>query len=158
MTKVLFVCTGNTLRSASAEYLFRQEVRKHDTADIEVSSAGTRGNPLGPYPECVERVATHGANMSGHRFRVLTEEIVQDADIIICMSKIHQRFLEEHYGRKSLLFNYIVNGETTDLKDDSEAHIHPGDPRFEQFIYRLVDTIAQGMPTVYEYVLNHESL
>ena len=158
MIKVLFVCTGNTLRSASAEYLFRQEIQKHNATGIEVASAGTRGNPLGPYKECIERVKTHGADMSGHCFRALTEEIVADADIIICMSKIHQRFLEEHFKRESSLFNHIVTGEATDLQDDAEAHIHPGDPRFERFIFRLVDTIARGMPKIYAYVTNHETL
>jgi protein-tyrosine-phosphatase len=154
MISVLFVCTGNTFRSASAEYLLRAHVANEGRKDFTIFSAGTRGNPLGSFQETYDRLDYYGVDMRPHRFQVLSQEHIDKADIIICFAKSHQRFIKEQFGGDTYLFNALAIGESTDLQDDGEAHIWQGDPRFEAFVKRTVDTIAKRIPPVYDFIIN----
>ncbi|MCA9477664.1 MAG: hypothetical protein KC535_00775 [Nanoarchaeota archaeon] len=148
--KILFVCTGNTFRSASAEYLFKAFLAQHQDNSFIVSSAGTRGNPYGVYRETEQRVKSHGGDMSGHHYMVLDQDIVDNADLIICMAAHHQEFVKKHFGAKSFLFNELAYGKSTDLKDDDEAYGEYED--LGDFIYETVDTIWEGLPVLYEKI------
>jgi protein-tyrosine-phosphatase len=81
---VLFVCTGNTCRSPFAEAVARREGH----GDFE--SAG-----LGAYlddrpPEDAIVVARElGYDLSTHRARRLTEEMVERADVVVGMTAAH---------------------------------------------------------------------
>ncbi len=74
-----------------AEALFRQLVREagHE-GDFRVASAGLsapRGQ--GPTPLAVEALAEEGVNLSDHRTRPVTEELVERADTIVAMTRGH---------------------------------------------------------------------
>jgi protein-tyrosine-phosphatase len=154
MVTVLFVCTGNTFRSASAEYLLRAHASKEGDLTLTVFSAGTKGNPLGSFEETYTRLDYYGVDMRPHKFQVLTQEHFDKADIVICFAKHHQQYIKQTFGFDSFLFNTIAIGESTDLQDDGEAHIWQGDPRFEAFVKRTVDMIAKRIPAVYDFVIN----
>jgi protein-tyrosine-phosphatase len=80
MRRVLFVCVHNAGRSVMAEALFNQLAG--DLA--EAVSAGTMpGGP--PHAEVVEAMREVGIDVSAHRGRLLTEEMVEGADRVITM-------------------------------------------------------------------------
>jgi protein-tyrosine-phosphatase len=88
--KILFVCTGNTCRSPMAEGALRAllEGRKIDT--IEVMSAGTAvapGSPATLY--AMEAVKTWNADISRHKARPLSPELIEEADLILVMTPTH---------------------------------------------------------------------
>ena len=88
--KILFVCSGNTCRSPLAEAITRRLVVQSGRMDIEVSSAGTQawdGSPAsdGSLLVGLER----GYDLSGHRSRQLTENIVASSDLVLVMAPSH---------------------------------------------------------------------
>src|SRR5262245_63475713 len=89
MTRVLVVCTGNTCRSPIAAALLRRELAASGRHDVSVESAGTgawEGAPAseGAYLVMLEREI----DISGHRARPLTPEMVQQADLILTMGRL----------------------------------------------------------------------
>lgn len=87
---VLFVCTGNTCRSAIAEAIARAHVVESGTQGITFGSAGTSAWTGAP--------ASDGAILVGverqlpldhHRATALTRDVVEAADLVLCMGAHH---------------------------------------------------------------------
>ena len=89
---ILFVCTGNTCRSPMAEGLTR-ELAKQEGKAVETISAGLfAAYGALPTEEAVKAVASI-VDISEHRSRPLTMELVNAADLIIGMTKEHKSVL-----------------------------------------------------------------
>jgi len=97
-TTILFVCSGNTCRSPMAEAITRHllsDQLKVSEADLEkkginVISAGSFALPGSrATPQAVEAVRGLGADLSRHRSRPLTVELIHQADVIFTMSRAH---------------------------------------------------------------------
>ncbi len=90
-THVLFVCTGNTCRSPLAEGLLRAAVAARGLDQVvAVSSAGTGAWDGAPVSEGAYLVGLeNGLDLSEHRARLLTRELVRGADLVLVMSGHH---------------------------------------------------------------------
>ena len=148
--KILFVCTGNTFRSASADYILKKLLKEKQDKTIKVESAGTRGNPFGMYNETKERLAYHGINIKHHQYKILNKKMVIDADVIICMTEHHREYITKQYGKKSYLFNEIAYNKSTGVADNDELGVFYGSKGFTEFINKTVDYIYEAMPHVYK--------
>jgi protein-tyrosine phosphatase len=102
---VLFICTGNTCRSPLAEALCKKLLaeRLGCAADelpargFRVLSAGIAAMMGGEAAaEAVDIARELGADLSGHRSRPLTRELLAQADHIIVMTAGHLRALSGH--------------------------------------------------------------
>src|SRR5205823_5479759 len=85
---ILFVCTGNVCRSPMAEGIFRHAVKGR--GDFRVLSAGVgaiEGQP--PSAHAVQALAELGIDISQQRSRMLTAELVNQADFIFGMTHGH---------------------------------------------------------------------
>lgn len=89
---VLVVCTGNVCRSPYVERLLRRDL---EDLGVEVASAGTGalvGEPM--EPRVADRLRAEGGDPDGHAGRMLTADLVLDADLVITASRQHlQRVL-----------------------------------------------------------------
>lgn len=144
MKKILFVCTGNTFRSPSAEYLLKDYLKNNNINNISVFSAGTKGNPGGVFPETIDAVKRYNLDISKHKYRILNQEIIDNADIIISMTHAHRNFIVENFSRESYLFNELVKNESTDLMDDIEAKGQYSNVK--EFIFETIDIIHDAVP------------
>jgi glycine hydroxymethyltransferase len=88
MKNILFVCTGNVCRSPMAEGIFRHAVLGR--GDYRVASAGLgamEGQP--PSAHAVQALKELGIDISGQRSRLLSPDLVEQADYIFGMTHSH---------------------------------------------------------------------
>jgi protein-tyrosine-phosphatase len=97
--RVVFVCTGNICRSPLAEALLRAALKERGVEGVDVSSAGTGAWDGAPASEGAYLVGLErGLDLSGHRARLLTREVVEQADLILTMARHHRARVQELGG------------------------------------------------------------
>ncbi len=119
MPAILFVCTGNTCRSPMAEVLFCEQLRQHGLPESEwrVESAGTwaqDGNPATRFGR--ETMAQRGLDLSNHRSRTVTREMLQGFDLILVMEVNHKEALWAEFpdlSKKIFLLSEMVGRKLT---------------------------------------------
>ncbi|MFN0059067.1 MAG: L-threonylcarbamoyladenylate synthase [Planctomycetota bacterium] len=96
---ILFVCTGNSCRSPMAAALFRTQLASRlgvgeselEAHGFQVSSAGVEALAGGTASRnAVALLAERGIDLTGHRTRGLSRELVQSATLIITLTPAHR--------------------------------------------------------------------
>jgi len=120
-TKILLVCTGNICRSPLAAALLQRALTERGVEGMDVSSAGTGawdGAPVseGAYLVGLER----GLDLSAHRARLLTRELIEEADLVLTMARHHRARVDElgGEGRVFVLGEYAGReGDEAEVSD-----------------------------------------
>src|SRR5204863_8422307 len=88
MQTILFVCSGNVCRSPMAEGIFRRAVQGRGIYRVLSAGLGAiDGQPPSHY--AVQAVKELGIDISNQRSRMLTADLVQEADYIFGMTHSH---------------------------------------------------------------------
>ena len=118
---LLLVCTGNTCRSPLAEAILRRELEARGVTDVTVTSAGTGAWDGVPASEGSYLVGLeHELDLSNHRARLLTRELVEQADLILTMGRSHVARAEVlgGAGRTQLLGEFAGrDGPSAEVRD-----------------------------------------
>lgn len=113
MATILLVCTGNLCRSPmAAEFLRARLARDPQRRDWTVQSAGVwavDGEPASA--AAVAALAERGLDLSAHRAQMVSQELVEQADLILAMSPGHVEALRQAFpsasGRVYLLSEMV---------------------------------------------------
>ena len=88
--KILFVCTGNTCRSAMAAAIARRVASERGLGDVEIASAGTSAWEGAPASDGALLVGIeHQLDLNEHRSQQLTRELVAAHDVVLAMGPHH---------------------------------------------------------------------
>ncbi len=154
MKTVLFICTGNICRSPMAEGLFRHAVQGR--GNYRVLSAGLgamHGQPPSAY--AVQATKELGIDISGQRSRMVTAEMVQQADYIFGMTHSHVDTVMVLYpqaAEKTFLLREFDDTLDTFEKDISD----PIGGSYE--IYETCrDQIEQGIGSLLRFIEQHDT-
>ena len=92
--KVMFVCSGNTCRSAMAEAIFKQMMGD----EIEVFSSGIMAQNGQPASKnTLEVCKSHGIDVSNHSATYFKDSNIQDMDLVLTFEQFHKYKIEIYY-------------------------------------------------------------
>jgi protein-tyrosine-phosphatase len=152
---ILLVCTANMCRSPMAEGLLRRKLEREGLAhEFRVASAGVWTLDGRPATESAVMVmAELGVDIRAHRSRLLTEEIMEEAALVLTMTHSHAEAIRaefpQHRRRVMLLSELVgfgydiedpVGGSLLDYEETAqeiEAIIETGYGRMMQLIDQL---------------------
>ncbi len=123
---VLFLCTGNLNRSPMAEALLRKFLAREGRKDVQVKSAGTHAFAGSPCPlEAIQVADQAGLDLSSHRSRPLTRELIDWADRILIMGPDQRVFIEANFpeavGKAEELSPYRPGGRPGETIKDPQG-------------------------------------
>ena len=151
--ELIFVCTGNICRSSMAEGLARHiwAERRGGGRALKISSAGIAAWPgEAATPEAVNALRARGIDLSAHKARQLTGELVAQAGLLLVMTKDHKEHVLKKFpqsaGKVFLLAEFAGQGEK-DVEDPyggSQGIYRDCAAIIEPLINAALDRIAQA--------------
>ena len=85
MFDIIFVCTGNTCRSPMAEAIAKKMMPGLNVASMGVAAAN--GSPASE--NACKVMENEGLSLSAHKSRMMDYEVLQDAKLVLTMTKAH---------------------------------------------------------------------
>ncbi len=109
MKKVLFICTGNTCRSPMAQALFDRFAEENGICATADSAGLAAADGLPASENSILALRELGIDLSVHRSKPVSLDLLKSADLIVCMSQAHADALE------NVGFNaYVLGGGVPD--------------------------------------------
>jgi len=145
--RILLVCTGNICRSPMAEAIAHRLLHGRGRDDVTVSSAGTAAQDGAPASEGAYLIALErGLDLSAHRARQITSDLVAAADLVLGMSPHHvERALALGGDGKSHLLGEYAGRPAADAQIDDPfgGDLDEYRATFERLEALLVEALAR---------------
>lgn len=119
--RILTVCSANICRSPAAEWYLRHHAEQQGFA-IEVSSSGFLFDGEPASDAMSEVMGERGFDLSTHRSRISTCEMVDAADLVVTMERRHARDLSASCGPRRI---FTLKAAVAALREVDPAIIDP---------------------------------
>ncbi|MBI4420556.1 MAG: hypothetical protein HY560_06990 [Gemmatimonadetes bacterium] len=138
---ILIVCHGNICRSPYAA----AQLGAMLGGAVRVQSAGFLAPGRAPPPEAISVARAFGIELSGHRSRLLTAELVWSAGLVVAMDLMQARAIRERFGRSG--GDVLLLGDLDPLPIESREIVDPMDRPIEEFeaCYARIDRCARAL-------------
>ncbi|RPI81174.1 MAG: low molecular weight protein arginine phosphatase [Chloroflexi bacterium] len=150
MPSILFVCTANICRSPIASALFRATISKEvDASDWVIDSAGTwavEGKPAAEYSQAV--VKALGQDLSTHRSKSITMEMLRSYDLVLVMEAFHKEALAAEFPEyKGKIFQLSeLTGRKFDVRDPYGSELED----YRDTAKLINGILREGLPKIRE--------
>ncbi len=148
--KILFVCTGNTCRSAMAEAIFRDIA---DLRNFEISSAGlstftgdTATN------KAIIVCGNHDIDLKAHRTTGVGDAKVNDMDLVLTATVGHREKIEKLYPNVEVhtIKEYAEGYDDLDIADPINGDLQTYEECFSE--------LEEALEKVYHKILSDERI
>jgi protein-tyrosine phosphatase len=144
MPSVLFVCQANRCRSPIAAALLNEKVKSDPvTREWRIESAGTwtvAGQPALPDVEVV--MLRRGLDLSSHRSRIVTAELLESFQLILTMESGQKEALRVEFPQAARRI-YMLS-ELIGVREDIHDPMGPGHARVGEIVNEIDELLQLG--------------
>lgn len=153
---ILVVCTANICRSPVGEALLRDKLRMESLVHWTVSSAGTWA-AVGDSASLFSRIlmAEQGLDIGNHRSQPVTERLLQQANLVLCMETGHVKTLKSAFPTvKHKLFTLKqMVGKRGSVRDPYGGTRQD----YEEMVAEVNKLIEQGFPRIKQLAMDGQN-
>lgn len=153
---IVCVCTANICRSPMAEALLRHALaaEPEPLKSYQVVSAGVSAwNGERVSTNSLRALKPVGLDLSKHQSQILTEELLNKADLILCMTSSHREYAEQMFPNAStpiyLFREFMGEGYDPEIPDPYGMSL----PAYEA----SRDSMVEAIPSILQYLREQAS-
>lgn len=157
MPSVLIVCTANICRSPMAEAMLKRLVARRPDADQwRIESAGTWTNIGSPAAVMSQLVIQElGMDISKHRSRPVTTELLQHFDLILTMEEQHKEAMTIEFN--GLADRIYVLSEMIGLNEDIPDPMGGKLIDYQETATMIEHILEDGLERIYQLAVENHS-
>jgi len=142
---VLMVCTGNICRSPLAAALLARSLQESQIKGVCVRSAGTlEMNGRSASFWALQIARQHGLDLTKHKARKATQELVAQSDIVVAMSPENAEYLISLYPQAA---QRMITLQIPDPYGQARPAYEEAFDKIQEAIPMLLDRIAEELRT-----------